>query len=137
MSLLTMHGISKIYQAGDIQVPALKNINLGIDENLFISFIGPSGSGKTTLLNLIGCLDKPTEGEVFINGENVNRLMRKEAAKFLSFLKKDWKPIQKTNFILSGRLLFIIKISGRKMRQSAGMSGCLNLIRKTPRQKMN
>ncbi len=82
MSLLTMHGISKTYQAGEIQVPALKNINLEIDENLFISFIGPSGSGKTTLLNLIGCLDKPTEGEIFINNENVNRLMRKEAAEF-------------------------------------------------------
>ena len=82
MSLLIMHDISKIYQSGEVQVPALKDINLEIDENLFISFIGPSGSGKTTLLNLIGCLDKPTSGEIIFDGKNVNRLIRKEAAEF-------------------------------------------------------
>ena len=82
MSLIEVKDVKKVYQAGEVAVTALKGINIEIDEKAFVSFIGPSGSGKTTLLNLIGCLDKPTEGKVVINGIEVNQLDRKDAAKF-------------------------------------------------------
>jgi len=82
MSLIEVKDVKKVYQAGEVAVTALKGINIEIDEKAFVSFIGPSGSGKTTLLNLIGCLDKPTEGKVVINGVEVNQLDRKDAAKF-------------------------------------------------------
>jgi len=55
---------------------------LGIDKQSFISFVGPSGSGKTTLLNLIGCVDKASSGEIYINDTKVNFFSAKEAAKF-------------------------------------------------------
>ena len=82
MSLVKLENIEKIYQTGEIAVTALKDIDVEIDKGVFVSFIGPSGSGKTTLLNLIGCLDKPTSGNIFINDVEVNQLDRKDAAKF-------------------------------------------------------
>jgi len=82
MSLITLEKVSKSYLSGEVSVPALKEIDLSIDAGRFISFVGPSGSGKTTLLNLIGCLDKPTSGKVFVSGTEVSHLDRKASAKF-------------------------------------------------------
>lgn len=82
MSLVRLENVRKTYQSGEIIVQALKEINLKIQEKTFVSFIGPSGSGKSTLLNLIGCLDKPTEGKVFVNNVDVSLLDRTEAAAF-------------------------------------------------------
>ncbi len=67
---------------GEVQVQALRNVNLSIEEAAFVSFVGPSGSGKTTMLNLIGCLDKPTEGKIVVDGKPVNDLDRKQSAVF-------------------------------------------------------
>ena len=82
MSLLSMANVRKDYLAGDVTIQALKGINLTVEKGKFISFVGPSGSGKTTLLNLIGWLDKPTEGTVTVAGVEVNRMDRKTSAKF-------------------------------------------------------
>ena len=82
MSLIELKNVKKVYQAGEVAVTALKGIDIDIGKGSFVSFIGPSGSGKTTLLNLIGCLDKPTSGNVIINGVEVNQLDRKDAAEF-------------------------------------------------------
>ncbi|PIS29469.1 MAG: ABC transporter [Candidatus Marinimicrobia bacterium CG08_land_8_20_14_0_20_45_22] len=82
MSLVELKQVTKDYQTGEMSVQALKNIELEIDKQSFVSFVGPSGSGKTTLLNLIGCLDKPSSGEVFVNGTAVNGFSNKEAALF-------------------------------------------------------
>jgi len=82
MSLIKLENVKKVYQMGEVPVTALKGIDVEIGKGVFISFIGPSGSGKTTILNLIGCLDKPTDGDVIIDGVKVNQLNRKEAAKF-------------------------------------------------------
>lgn len=82
MSLIRLENVRKTYQTGEIPVQALKSINLEIQKKSFVSFIGPSGSGKSTLLNLIGCLDKPTEGKVFVNNVDVGLLDRAEAAAF-------------------------------------------------------
>jgi len=82
MSLVELKQVTKDYQIGEMSVRALKNIELDIEKQSFVSFVGPSGSGKTTLLNLIGCLDKPSSGEVFVNGTPVNSFSNKEAAQF-------------------------------------------------------
>ncbi|HOK55895.1 MAG TPA: ABC transporter ATP-binding protein [bacterium] len=73
-SIIIMRGVKKIYDLGEVKVPALKNVNLTVKEKEHISIMGPSGSGKTTLLNIIGCLDKPTEGEYFLDSVNINQL---------------------------------------------------------------
>ena len=71
MEVLRLNNISKIYGKKNLEVCALKNISLTINKGDFIAIMGTSGSGKSTLLNIIGCLDKPTEGEIFINGEKL------------------------------------------------------------------
>lgn len=82
MALVEIDNISKNYQMGEVQVQALRNVSLSIDEAAFVSFVGPSGSGKTTMLNLIGCLDKPTKGKIVVDGKQVNDLDRRQSAIF-------------------------------------------------------
>lgn len=73
MPIVRVEGIFKDYFLGNQIVQALSNISLNIEQGVFLAISGPSGSGKTTLLNIIGCIDQPTEGKVFINGQEVTR----------------------------------------------------------------
>ena len=82
MSLYKLENISKTYNSGDVSTTALKKIELTIETGMYVSFVGPSGSGKTTLLNLIGCLDRPTKGKIFVGDVDVAKLNRRVAAKF-------------------------------------------------------
>lgn len=74
MSLIKLVGVDKSYRTKEIETLALENVNLEVEEREFVSIMGPSGCGKSTLLNLIGLLDKPTKGEVFIDGRKVGEL---------------------------------------------------------------
>ena len=82
MALVQIENVSKTYQAGEVQVKALQDVTLSINEAAFVSFVGPSGSGKTTTLNLIGCLDKPTQGKIFVDGAQVDGFDRRQGAAF-------------------------------------------------------
>ena len=70
-SLVRTDNLSKIYRLGKTEVPALRSLTMGIEEGEFTSISGPSGSGKTTLLNVIGLLDSPSQGHVFLEGSEV------------------------------------------------------------------
>jgi putative ABC transport system ATP-binding protein len=72
--MIQMNKIRKTYGAGPARVEALNNISLEIKDNEFVGLIGPSGSGKSTLMNIIGCLDVPTSGEYFFEGQSVEKL---------------------------------------------------------------
>ena len=82
MELLRVENLSKSYGKGEAKVDALKNINLSIKKGEFIAIVGPSGSGKSTLLYLLGGVDKPTSGNVFINDINIYDLKEKDLAIF-------------------------------------------------------
>lgn len=71
MSLVRVEGVTKRYQLGEQTITALDDITLSFDEGVFLAIAGPSGSGKTTLLNIIGCIDTPTHGRVFIDDKEV------------------------------------------------------------------
>jgi len=73
-----IENVEKIYRLGEISVPALKSINMELGKGEFVAVMGPSGSGKTTLLNLIGVLDKPTKGKIWIDGKDLTLLKEKE-----------------------------------------------------------
>jgi len=82
MSLVELDNVSKMYRLGTVEVWAVRDIDLHIEEGSFVAFVGPSGSGKTTLLNLIGGLDKPTTGRIRVGGFDVSTFDRTQAARF-------------------------------------------------------
>jgi len=82
MALISAENVSKDYHTGEISTKALHDVSFEIEPASFVSFVGPSGSGKTTLLNLIGCLDKPTQGKISVDGKTVHDLNRKQSAIF-------------------------------------------------------
>jgi putative ABC transport system ATP-binding protein len=73
--------VKKSYTLGEIEVPILHDINLEVQEGEFLAIMGPSGSGKSTLMNLIGFLDRPTEGRIMIKGLDINKLTDREIAR--------------------------------------------------------
>ena len=72
--MIALENITRVYRMGEVEVPAIRGIDLSIDRGEMLAIIGPSGSGKSTLMNIIGCLDKPDSGVVKINERDVTRL---------------------------------------------------------------
>src|SRR5690554_4537890 len=82
MEVVKVENLSKSYGTGNTRVDALKDINLTINQGQFVAVVGPSGSGKSTLLHLLGGVDKPTNGKVYVDGVDVYDLSEKELAIF-------------------------------------------------------
>jgi putative ABC transport system ATP-binding protein len=80
MQVVRIEDVTRDYTIGEVRTQALRGVNLEIESGEFTTLVGPSGSGKTTLLQLIGCLDQPTSGKVFINGQDVSHLNRNQRA---------------------------------------------------------
>ncbi len=78
--MIELRNVTKIYKTGELKIIVLKDVNLKINKGEFIAIMGPSGSGKSTLMHIIGLLDKPTSGEYFLEGINVNNLNDNELA---------------------------------------------------------
>ena len=74
MELIRIEGIEKRYWNGEEEIRALDDLNLKIEQGEFVAIVGPSGSGKSTLMNVLGCLDLPTCGKYYLNGENVAKI---------------------------------------------------------------
>ena len=82
MEILKVENLTKSYGKGEAKVDALKNINLSINKGEFVAIVGPSGSGKSTLLHLLGGVDKPTSGKVYINDVDIYTLKEKDLSIF-------------------------------------------------------
>ena len=82
MDIIQIKDLYKTYDEGSIEVHAVNGISLTVAEGEFTAIVGPSGSGKTTLLNMIGGLDRPTGGEVIINGTEITKLSSRELINF-------------------------------------------------------
>ena len=80
MSLFTVKNLTKTYQIGEVKTDALRGVDLEIDKGEFTAIAGPSGSGKSTLLHLMGGLDQPTSGEVYLNDKRIDQLSKQESA---------------------------------------------------------
>jgi putative ABC transport system ATP-binding protein len=95
--------ITKVYGKGDIAVKALDGVSLRIDEGEFIAIMGPSGSGKSTLMNIIGCLDRPTEGSYTLAGSQVSKMDKTQLAsarnRYLGFIFQSYNLLPRTSAI--------------------------------------
>ena len=83
-SMIEIKDATKVYQMGDTEVRALDGVGISITEHEFVSIIGPSGSGKSTLMHVIGCLDVPTTGQYYLDGEEVSDLTENKLAQIRS-----------------------------------------------------
>jgi putative ABC transport system ATP-binding protein len=92
-SIIKTVNITKTYKVGEIDVPALKSVNISIEKGEFTAIMGASGSGKSTLMNLLGCLDMPTSGEYFLDGANTSKMTKNEYASIRN---------QKIGFVFQG-----------------------------------
>lgn len=82
MSVIETRALTKTYMMGKVSVPALRGVGIAVQKGEFVSLMGPSGAGKSTLLNMVGMLDAPTSGELFIDGLDVSRLKENERVDF-------------------------------------------------------
>ena len=82
MEILKVENLTKSYGSGEAKVDALKNVNLSIKKGEFVAIVGPSGSGKSTLLHLLGGVDRPTSGKVYINDVDIYNLKEKDLSIF-------------------------------------------------------
>ena len=100
-TIIETRGLSKRYVMGDQIVDALKDVNLQIGEGEFVAIMGPSGSGKSTFMNLIGCLDRPTAGQYFIDSQNVAGLDDNRLAdirnKYIGFVFQNFNLLPRTS----------------------------------------
>jgi len=80
MEVAKITDVTRVYKVGEVETHALNGVSLSIEAGEFTALVGPSGSGKTTLLQLLGCLDQPTSGKVFINGQDVTKFNRNQRA---------------------------------------------------------
>lgn len=80
MPLIQLDQITKTYHRGDLEIPVLRGISLSIEQGEFVALMGASGSGKTTLMNILGCLDRPTAGQYWLDGMEISRLSPDERA---------------------------------------------------------
>ncbi len=124
MQLIEAREITKVYRAGDIDVNALCTISLSIEKGELVAIMGPSGSGKSTLMNILGCLDKPTGGEYFLEGVSVGNLDRDELAgirnKKIGFVFQGFNLLPRTSALENVELPMLYNgLSAEERRDSA------------------
>lgn len=116
MTILEVNHLKKIYTTrfGGNQVQALSSINFSVEEGEYVAIMGESGSGKTTLLNILAALDKPTSGEVLLNGRNIVSIKEKEISAFrrdnLGFVFQDFNLLD--NFSLKDNIFLPLVLEG-------------------------
>ena len=123
--MIVIKDLYKIYQMGDSEVRALDGINLHIKPHEFVAIIGPSGSGKSTLMNMIGCLDVPTSGEYYLNGEDVSNLKDDEQAeirnKTIGFIFQQYNLLPKLTALENVELPLIYRGISRSERRKMAL----------------
>lgn len=143
MAILEVNNLKKVYttRLGGNQVEALKNLSFSVEEGEYVAIMGESGSGKTTLLNILAALDKPTGGQVILNGKNIVDIREKEIPAFrrenLGFVFQDFNLLD--NFSLKDNIVLPLVLSGvdykemeRRITPIAAQLGILDILGKYP-----
>lgn len=122
--VIRVEDLNKTYRMGDVEVPALRGVNLTIDRGAFIAVMGSSGSGKSTFMNILGCLDRPTSGRYFLEGEEVSSLSRDDWAhirnKRIGFVFQGFNLLSRTSAVENVELPMMYNgFAGKQRRERA------------------
>jgi len=116
-TIIQTHNLHKIYGMGDIQVNALDGVDLCIEQGEFVAVMGPSGSGKSTLMNILGCLDRASEGRYFLDGEDVSDLDKPQLAvirnRKIGFIFQSYNLLSRTTALQNVMLPLLYQRNGR------------------------
>ena len=122
-NIISVKNLVKVYKMGDLEVHALRGINLEIQKSDFVAILGKSGSGKSTFMNIIGCLDVPNKGDFFLDGINVGDLNKDQLAqlrnKKIGFVFQSFNLLARTSALENVELplMYNSKISSKEMRE--------------------
>jgi ABC-type lipoprotein export system ATPase subunit len=125
MEFIELHNIEKTYHIGDIAVPVLKGVSLTVARGEMLALMGVSGSGKSTLMNILGCLDRPTAGEYWLDGREVSRLSADQRAmvrnRKLGFVFQNFNLLPRTSALenVAMPLTYTSNLSDREARHQA------------------
>ena len=116
-SVIETKNLCRVFSSGEIKVYALTTINIVIDKGEFVAIMGASGSGKSTLLNILGCLDKPSSGDYFLDGVHINKLNKNQLAdirnKKIGFIFQSYNLLSRTTAIENVGLPLVYDRTGR------------------------
>ena len=128
-NLIKLVNIDKIYNTGKVNVHVLKNINLEINKNDYISIVGASGSGKTTLMNIIGCLDRATSGKYFFESKEISTFSDKELSRIraekIGFVFQSFNLLHNYNVLEN---VLMPTLYNKKIRKKEALKRAENLI---------
>lgn len=143
MALLEVNHLKKVYTTrfGGNKVEALRDISFSVEKGEYVAIMGESGSGKTTLLNLLASVDRPTDGEIRLNGKNTGSIKERELARFrrehLGFVFQDFNLLD--TFSLEDNIFLPLVLAGKKypeiapkLQEVAGRLGIADLLKKYP-----
>lgn len=126
MTLLKLEHVSKVYQTGEVSLKALDDVNLEVKRGEFMAIMGPSGSGKSTLMYIMGCLDTPSSGQVYLEGKNVAGLSENELAKIrnqkIGFVFQTFNLLPKTSALANVTLPLIYADTPLRERRKRGVA---------------
>lgn len=125
MALIELRDVSKIYDLGEIKVPALLGVTLTVERGEYVALVGSSGSGKSTLMNTLGCLDRPTSGSFLLDGNEIVTMSRDERARIrnrqIGFVFQNFNLLARTTALENVELplMYVKGMSARKRRDRA------------------
>lgn len=121
-AVIDIRGITKLYHMGEVEVHALRGVDLQIYEGELLAIMGPSGSGKSTLMNILGALDQPTTGEYFLDGVNVSKMSESDLARIrnrkIGFVFQNFNLLKRTSALRQVELPLIYGGAGSRTRRA-------------------
>lgn len=124
--IIKIQDLNKIYDTGAIQVHALKKINLSIEQGEYVAIMGQSGSGKSTLMNILGCLDRPTDGHYYLDGIEVGKLSENKLSlvrnKKIGFVFQSFNLLPKLSSLENVELPMVYANVPKKLRQQKAIA---------------
>jgi ABC-type lipoprotein export system ATPase subunit len=132
LELIRLEDIHKTYHLGDLDVPVLRGVSLTIQRGEMVALMGASGSGKTTLMNVLGCLDQPTSGRYFLDGENVAELSSDERAQLrnqkIGFVFQSFNLLSRTSAL--DNVIMPLTYAPNEISEREARERCVGLLTK-------